>query len=74
MNTTFDASRQTALTVSNEYMKVTLAKLKADQEKSGKKVEHKVGLGSKSFFSLSITFPVNHLLAISVQADETGEL
>ena len=29
---------------SNEYMKVQLAKLKADQEKTGKKVEHKVCL------------------------------
>ena len=55
VNTLYDPSRRTALTVSNEYMKVTLAKLKADQEKSGKKVEHKVGLGSKSFFSLSTT-------------------
>jgi hypothetical protein len=27
---------------SNTYMKVQLAKLKADQEKSGKKSEHKV--------------------------------
>jgi len=30
------------LMFSNEYMKVQLAKLKADQEKSGKKAEHKV--------------------------------
>lgn len=28
---------------SNEYVKVTLAKLKAEQEKKGTKVEHKVG-------------------------------
>jgi hypothetical protein len=28
-------------TRSNEFMKVQLAKLKAEQEKSGKKVEHK---------------------------------
>ncbi|OCF37241.1 hypothetical protein I317_00033 [Kwoniella heveanensis CBS 569] len=27
--------------LSNEFMKVQLAKLKADQEKSGKKAEHK---------------------------------
>ena len=33
----------TALTRSNEYMKVQRAKLKEDQAKSGKKVEHKVG-------------------------------
>jgi len=26
-------------------MKVQLAKLKADQEKSGKKIDHKVGMG-----------------------------
>jgi len=32
-----------AQTRSNEYMKVQLAKLKEDQAKSGKKVEHKVG-------------------------------
>ena len=30
------------LTSSNEYMKVQLAKLKADQEKTGKKADHKV--------------------------------
>lgn len=37
------------LTCSNDYMKVQLAKLKAEQEKSGKKSEHKVGSASYSF-------------------------
>lgn len=30
------------LTSSNQFMKVQLAKMKADQEKSGKKSDHKV--------------------------------
>lgn len=38
----FPAALENPLTISNDYMKVQLAKIKADNEKSGKKNDHKV--------------------------------